>query len=48
LKKNELEIKRHVAELRDNIRNNWTVVADNPAYVSFGLLDLMREVAHTV
>ncbi|KAJ5286129.1 hypothetical protein N7524_001435 [Penicillium chrysogenum] len=25
LKKNELEIKRHVAELRDNIRNNWTM-----------------------
>lgn len=24
LKKNELEIKRHVAEIRDNIRNNWT------------------------
>ncbi|OJJ38626.1 hypothetical protein ASPWEDRAFT_338107 [Aspergillus wentii DTO 134E9] len=24
LKKNELEIKRHVTELRDNIRNNWT------------------------
>ncbi|OJJ49568.1 hypothetical protein ASPZODRAFT_128055 [Penicilliopsis zonata CBS 506.65] len=24
LKKNELEIKRHVAELRDNIRTNWT------------------------
>ncbi|OJD16294.1 hypothetical protein AJ78_03506 [Emergomyces pasteurianus Ep9510] len=25
LKKNELEIKRHVAELRDSIKNNWTV-----------------------
>lgn len=25
LKKNELEIKRHVVELRDNIRTNWTV-----------------------
>ncbi|KAJ6150836.1 choline-phosphate cytidylyltransferase [Penicillium chermesinum] len=25
LKKNELEIKRHVAELRDNIRTNWTM-----------------------
>ncbi|KAJ5799199.1 uncharacterized protein N7518_001267 [Penicillium psychrosexuale] len=25
LKKNELEIKRHVVELRDNIRNNWTM-----------------------
>lgn len=25
MKKNELEIKRHVAELRDNIRNNWTM-----------------------
>ncbi|KAG0152820.1 hypothetical protein PDIDSM_2625 [Penicillium digitatum] len=25
LKKNELEIKRHVAELRNNIRNNWTM-----------------------
>ncbi|CAG7963948.1 unnamed protein product [Penicillium nalgiovense] len=25
LKKNELEIKRHVAELRDNIRSNWTM-----------------------
>ncbi|KNG79917.1 cholinephosphate cytidylyltransferase [Aspergillus nomiae NRRL 13137] len=24
LKKNELEIKRHVAEIRDNIRHNWT------------------------
>ncbi|EAW07901.1 choline-phosphate cytidylyltransferase [Aspergillus clavatus NRRL 1] len=24
IKKNELEIKRHVTELRDNIRNNWT------------------------
>ena len=24
LKKNELEVKRHVAELRDNIRNNWS------------------------
>ncbi|KAF2083838.1 hypothetical protein K490DRAFT_50628 [Saccharata proteae CBS 121410] len=24
LKKNELEIKRNVSELRDNIRNNWT------------------------
>ena len=24
LKKNELEVKRHVSELRDNIRNNWT------------------------
>ncbi|KAF7163373.1 hypothetical protein CNMCM5623_008351 [Aspergillus felis] len=24
IKKNELEIKRHVMELRDNIRNNWT------------------------
>ncbi|GIK02706.1 hypothetical protein Aspvir_006765 [Aspergillus viridinutans] len=24
VKKNELEIKRHVMELRDNIRNNWT------------------------
>lgn len=24
LKKNELDIKRHVAELRDNIRSNWT------------------------
>nr|XP_023907932.1 choline-phosphate cytidylyltransferase A-like [Quercus suber]POF16457.1 putative choline-phosphate cytidylyltransferase [Quercus suber] len=24
LKKNELDIKRHVFELRDNIRNNWT------------------------
>ncbi|KAF2770140.1 Nucleotidylyl transferase [Teratosphaeria nubilosa] len=24
LKKNELDIKRHVAELRDNIRQNWT------------------------
>ncbi|KAJ9273460.1 hypothetical protein DTO271D3_2523 [Paecilomyces variotii] len=24
LKKNELEIKRHVSEIRDNIRNNWT------------------------
>ncbi|KAE8144095.1 hypothetical protein BDV25DRAFT_167671 [Aspergillus avenaceus] len=24
LKKNELEIKRHVAEIRDNIRYNWT------------------------
>jgi choline-phosphate cytidylyltransferase len=24
IKKNELEIKRHVVELRDNIRNNWT------------------------
>ncbi|RJE24767.1 Cholinephosphate cytidylyltransferase [Aspergillus sclerotialis] len=24
LKKNELEIKRHVTELRDNIRTNWT------------------------
>lgn len=24
LKKNELEIRRHVTELRDNIRNNWT------------------------
>lgn len=24
LKKNELEVKRHVAELRDSIRNNWT------------------------
>lgn len=24
LKKNELDIKRHVAELRDNIRTNWT------------------------
>lgn len=25
LKKNELEIKRHVVEIRDNIRNNWTM-----------------------
>ncbi|OXV07354.1 hypothetical protein Egran_04882 [Elaphomyces granulatus] len=25
LKKNELEIKRHVAELRESIRNNWTM-----------------------
>ncbi|PGH30747.1 choline-phosphate cytidylyltransferase [[Emmonsia] crescens] len=25
LKKNELEIKRHVAELRDSIKNNWSV-----------------------
>lgn len=25
LKKNELEIKRHVVELRDNIKNNWTM-----------------------
>lgn len=25
LKKNELEIKRHVAEIRDNIRSNWTM-----------------------
>ncbi|KAJ5086333.1 hypothetical protein NUU61_007640, partial [Penicillium alfredii] len=25
LKKNELEIKRHVTEIRDNIRNNWTM-----------------------
>ncbi|EPS31813.1 hypothetical protein PDE_06771 [Penicillium oxalicum 114-2] len=25
LKKNELEIKRHVAEIRDNIRINWTM-----------------------
>ncbi|KAJ5772875.1 hypothetical protein N7457_007771 [Penicillium paradoxum] len=25
LKKNELEIKRHVVDLRDNIRNNWTM-----------------------
>ncbi|KAJ5893832.1 choline-phosphate cytidylyltransferase [Penicillium taxi] len=25
LKKNELEIKRHVVELRDNIRSNWTM-----------------------
>ncbi|KAJ5420149.1 hypothetical protein PENPOL_c010G00149 [Penicillium polonicum] len=25
LKKNELEIKRHVVELRNNIRNNWTM-----------------------
>lgn len=25
LKKNELEIKRHVVELRDNIRTNWTM-----------------------
>jgi choline-phosphate cytidylyltransferase len=24
LKKNELEVKRHVVELRDNIRTNWT------------------------
>ena len=24
LKKNELDLKRHVAELRDNIRNNWS------------------------
>ncbi|KAI9673269.1 MAG: hypothetical protein M1829_004334 [Trizodia sp. TS-e1964] len=24
LKKNELDLKRHVAELRDSIRNNWT------------------------
>lgn len=24
LKKNELDVKRHVAELRDNIRTNWT------------------------
>jgi choline-phosphate cytidylyltransferase len=24
IKKNELEIKRHVMELRDNIKNNWT------------------------
>lgn len=24
LKKNELEIKRHVSELRDTIKNNWT------------------------
>ena len=24
LKKNELDIKRHVQELRDNIRSNWT------------------------
>ncbi|MCJ1484697.1 hypothetical protein MMC06_004870 [Schaereria dolodes] len=24
LKKNELELKRHVTELRENIRNNWT------------------------
>ncbi|KAL1886420.1 choline-phosphate cytidylyltransferase [Paecilomyces lecythidis] len=24
LKKNELEIKRHVSEIRDSIRNNWT------------------------
>lgn len=24
LKKNELEIKRHVVELRDNIKNNWS------------------------
>jgi choline-phosphate cytidylyltransferase len=25
LKKNELEIKRHVTELRDNVRTNWSV-----------------------
>jgi choline-phosphate cytidylyltransferase len=25
LKKNELEIKRHVTEIRDNIRTNWTM-----------------------
>ncbi|KAJ5113021.1 hypothetical protein N7456_001555 [Penicillium angulare] len=25
LKKNELEIKRHVVELRDNIKNNWSM-----------------------
>ena len=24
LKKNELDLKRHVAEIRDNIRTNWT------------------------
>lgn len=24
LKKNELDIKRHMSELRDNVRNNWT------------------------
>lgn len=24
MKKNELDLKRHVIELRDNIRNNWT------------------------
>lgn len=24
LKKNELEVKRHVSEIRDNIRYNWT------------------------
>ena len=24
LKKNELDLKRHVAELRDSIRNNWS------------------------
>lgn len=25
LKKNELELKRHMAELRDSIRNNWSM-----------------------
>jgi choline-phosphate cytidylyltransferase len=25
LKKNELEIKRHVVELRESIRNNWNM-----------------------
>jgi choline-phosphate cytidylyltransferase len=25
LKKNELDLKRHVAEIRDNIRQNWTM-----------------------
>jgi len=28
LKKNELDIKRHVAELRDSIKNNWTTAGD--------------------